>query len=56
MPELEFVNVRKSYRSPAGEHLLALDDFNLKIDGGRFVTVVGPSGCGKTTLLRMAGA
>ncbi len=42
MPELEFVNVRKSYRSPAGEDLLALDDFSLKIDGGRFVTVVGP--------------
>jgi NitT/TauT family transport system ATP-binding protein len=55
MPELEFVNVSKSYQGPAGENLLALDDFSLKIAGGRFVTVVGPSGCGKTTLLRMAG-
>jgi ABC-type nitrate/sulfonate/bicarbonate transport system ATPase subunit len=55
MPELEFVNVRKSYRSPAGKNLQAVEDFNLKIGGGRFVTVVGPSGCGKTTLLRMAG-
>jgi ABC-type nitrate/sulfonate/bicarbonate transport system ATPase subunit len=55
MRELEFVNVRKSYQSPTGERLLALDDFTLKIKGGRFVTVVGPSGCGKTTLLRMAG-
>ncbi len=55
MPELEFVNVRKSYDSPSGERLLALDNFTLKVDGGRFVTVVGPSGCGKTTLLRMAG-
>jgi NitT/TauT family transport system ATP-binding protein len=54
MPELEFVNVRKSYKSPSGESLLALADFSLKIDGGRFVSVVGPSGCGKTTLLRMA--
>ncbi len=54
MPELEFVNVRKSYDSPTGEHLLALDNFTLKVGGGRFVTVVGPSGCGKTTLLRMA--
>jgi ABC-type nitrate/sulfonate/bicarbonate transport system ATPase subunit len=54
MRELEFVNVRKSYRSPAGENLLALADFSMKIEAGRFVTVVGPSGCGKTTLLRMA--
>jgi len=54
MPELEFVNVRKSYQSPTGEGLLALADFSLTVGGGRFVTVVGPSGCGKTTLLRMA--
>ncbi len=54
MPELEFVNLRKSYRSPSGEDLLALADFSIKLGGGRFVTVVGPSGCGKTTLLRMA--
>jgi NitT/TauT family transport system ATP-binding protein len=54
MPELEFVNIRKGYRSPTGEDLLAISDFTLKVGGGRFVTVVGPSGCGKTTLLRMA--
>jgi NitT/TauT family transport system ATP-binding protein len=54
MPELEFINLRKSYRSPSGDNLLALADFSLKLGGGRFVTVVGPSGCGKTTLLRMA--
>ncbi|HUC49623.1 MAG TPA: ABC transporter ATP-binding protein [Xanthobacteraceae bacterium] len=54
MPELEFINVRKSYKSPTGENLLAIADFSLKVDGGRFVSVVGPSGCGKTTLLRMA--
>jgi ABC-type nitrate/sulfonate/bicarbonate transport system ATPase subunit len=54
MPDLEFVDVRKSYDSPTGDRLLALDNFTLKVAGGRFVTVVGPSGCGKTTLLRMA--
>jgi len=54
MRELDFVNVRKSYASPAGGHLVALEDFTLTLDGGRFVAVVGPSGCGKTTLLRMA--
>ena len=54
MPELEFISVRKVYASPSGENLVALADFSLKVDGGRFVSVVGPSGCGNTTLLRMA--
>jgi NitT/TauT family transport system ATP-binding protein len=35
---------------------LALDDINLDIEAGEFVSVVGPSGCGKSTLMRiMAG-
>jgi NitT/TauT family transport system ATP-binding protein len=54
MPKLEFINVRKSYQSPKGANLVAIDDFSLTVGGGRFVTVVGPSGCGKTTLLRIA--
>jgi NitT/TauT family transport system ATP-binding protein len=31
----------------------ALEDINLDIGPGQFVSVVGPSGCGKTTLLRI---
>ncbi|MCH3910020.1 MAG: ATP-binding cassette domain-containing protein [Bacilli bacterium] len=32
---------------------VAVDNFNLEIKKGEFVTLLGPSGCGKTTTLRM---
>ena len=32
---------------------VVVDDFNLDISRGEFVTFLGPSGCGKTTTLRM---
>ena len=31
----------------------ALDDINLYVRKGEFLTILGPSGCGKTTLLRL---
>ncbi|MDG4663723.1 ABC transporter ATP-binding protein [Mycobacterium sp. 236(2023)] len=37
---------------PDGTH--ALNDVNLTVREGEFVSVVGPSGCGKSTLLRLA--
>ena len=33
----------------------AIQELNLRIDGGEFFTLLGPSGCGKTTTLRMLG-
>ncbi|MGE0151428.1 MAG: ABC transporter ATP-binding protein [Reyranellaceae bacterium] len=33
---------------------LLLDDFNLTIDRGEFLTLLGPSGCGKSTILNLA--
>ncbi len=33
--------------------LIALNDINLTVDRGEFISVVGPSGCGKTTFLRI---
>ena len=36
------------------ERKLVLDDIDLNIKEGDFLTIIGPSGCGKSTLLRIA--
>lgn len=47
---IEGVNMR--FVTPRGE-MPVLQDINLEIQPGQFVSFVGPSGCGKTTLLNM---
>ena len=47
-------HISKIYQDPkTGKDFKAVDDANLVIEPGSFVTLLGPSGCGKTTLLRM---
>ncbi len=48
MSYLNLTNVSKQF----GE-TYAVQDFNLSVEKGEFVSFLGPSGCGKTTTLRM---
>jgi putative spermidine/putrescine transport system ATP-binding protein len=48
MAFLELTNVRKSFGT-----FTAVENFNLDVQSGEFVSFLGPSGCGKTTTLRM---
>ena len=45
---LELVNVNKSFNDS-----VVVENFNLYVNKGEFITFLGPSGCGKTTTLRM---
>jgi len=46
--------VRKLYRTERIE-TTALDNINVEIGKGEFVSIMGPSGCGKSTLLHLMG-
>ncbi|MDE6373534.1 MAG: ABC transporter ATP-binding protein [Clostridia bacterium] len=46
---IELIDVRKEF----DDETIAVDNFNLEVKKGEFVTFLGPSGCGKTTTLRM---
>lgn len=49
---VELFEVKKIYPTPKGP-LTVLEDFNLKMDKGQFVSLIGHSGCGKSTVLSM---
>ncbi|MEX5577593.1 ABC transporter ATP-binding protein [Pseudophaeobacter sp. A-200-2] len=50
---LEFSQLHKIYPTPKGP-LTVVEDFNLKINKGEFISLIGHSGCGKSTVLTMA--
>src|SRR5215469_12190038 len=53
VPKVGLSDICLSYKTQAGERLLALDHINLQVCPGEFVCIVGPSGCGKSTLLHL---
>ncbi len=51
---IETENLVKVFRTEEVE-TTALDNVDLKVDEGEFVSLMGPSGCGKSTLLHILG-
>ena len=48
---IQFEHIKKVFDGDT----VVVEDFNLEVKKGEFVTFLGPSGCGKTTILRMLG-
>ena len=49
--DVSIAGVSKTFVSPKGTPVHALEAIDLHIEAGQFVSVLGPSGCGKSTLL-----
>ena len=54
MAMITFTGLNKIYRTNEIE-TLALENVNLDVAKGEFVSIMGPSGCGKSTLLNIMG-
>lgn len=50
---LEFSQLDKVYPTPKGP-LTVVENFDLKVEKGEFISLIGHSGCGKSTVLTMA--
>ncbi len=54
MALIELKNVSKIYHL-GSEDVIALNNINLKIEKGEFISIIGPSGSGKSTLMHILG-
>lgn len=51
---IKLINLQKVYRTNEIE-TVALENVNMEVRKGEFLSVMGPSGCGKSTLLNIMG-
>jgi len=51
---LQFKNLSKRYLTEEIE-TTALNEINLNVEKGEFISIMGPSGCGKSTMLNILG-
>jgi nitrate/nitrite transport system ATP-binding protein len=49
---VEFFKVGKTYPTPKGPSVV-VEDFNVNLKKGEFISIIGHSGCGKSTVLSM---
>jgi NitT/TauT family transport system ATP-binding protein len=52
-PAIRCERLSKVYETRDGGSVVALEELDLSVGTGEFITVVGPSGCGKSTLLKL---
>jgi nitrate/nitrite transport system ATP-binding protein len=53
MAYLEIKGILKEFSGRDGNTFVALEDVNLDVEKGEFVSIIGHSGCGKSTLLNL---
>ena len=53
---VEITGVTKVFGAGRANEVHAIEEIDLTVESGEFVTLIGPSGCGKSTLLRLIGA
>ena len=51
---IKLTGINKIYRTNEIE-TVALENVNLEVNKGEFLSIMGPSGCGKSTLLNILG-
>ncbi|MCY3573253.1 MAG: ABC transporter ATP-binding protein [Chloroflexi bacterium] len=53
MNAIEAQGIHKVFNPGTDEEVIALQDIDLQVVAGEFLSLVGPSGCGKSTLMRL---
>ena len=51
-PKIVFRDITKKFHTRK-KTIVAVQDYNMTVEQGDFVSIIGPSGCGKSTLIRI---